>query len=45
MKKSKNKKMTILEASDFFDEHDIFELNNVKEVTANIDFKLHKKNM
>lgn len=34
--------MTILEASDFFDEHDIFELNNVKEVT-DIKFNLQKK--
>ncbi|OGL40287.1 MAG: hypothetical protein A3C43_07400 [Candidatus Schekmanbacteria bacterium RIFCSPHIGHO2_02_FULL_38_11] len=42
MKKNKQKGMTILEASDFFDEHDIFELNNVKEVT-DIKFNLQKK--
>ena len=33
MKKSKIKEMTIAEASDFFDEHDIFEFEDVKEVT------------
>ncbi|MEK6681001.1 MAG: CopG family antitoxin [Nitrospirota bacterium] len=42
MKKSKYKKMTITEASDFFDEHDIFELNDVREVT-DIKFNLKKK--
>ncbi len=42
MKKSKHKKMTILEASDFFDEHDIFEFDNIKEVT-DIKFNLQKK--
>ena len=34
--------MTISEASDYFDEHDIFEFDDVKEVT-DIKFKLHKK--
>ena len=42
MKKSKHKEMTISEASDYFDEHDIFEFDDVKEVT-DIKFKLHKK--
>lgn len=42
MKKSKHKEMTILEASDYFDEHDIFESEDVKEVT-DIRFKLQKK--
>lgn len=42
MKKSKRKGMTILEASDYFDEHDIFEFEDVKEVT-DIKFKLQKK--
>lgn len=40
MQKSKDKKFTLEEASDFFDEHDIFELGDVKEVT---DFKFHLK--
>jgi hypothetical protein len=42
MKKSKRKEMTITEASDFFDEHDIFEFEDVKEV-ADIKFHLQKK--
>ena len=42
MKKSKHKEMTILEASDYFDEHDIFEFKDVKEAT-DIKFKLQKK--
>jgi hypothetical protein len=42
MKRSKQKEMTIAEASSFFDEHDIFEFENVHEVT-DIKFKLQKK--
>lgn len=42
MKKSKFKSMTIAEASDFFNEHDIFEFDDVKEVT-DIKFNLEKK--
>ena len=42
MKKSKIKEMTIAEASDFFDEHDIFEFEDVKEV-SDIKFDLKKK--
>ena len=42
MKKNKNKEMTIIEASDFFDEHDIFEFEDVKEVTG-VKFELKKK--
>ncbi len=42
MKKNKYKEMTLAEASDFFDEHDIFEFGDVKEVT-DIKFKLQKK--
>jgi len=42
MKKSKHKEMTLLESSDYFDEHDIFEFADVREVTA-IKFKLQKK--
>jgi hypothetical protein len=42
MKKSKYKEMTIVEASDFFDKHDIFEFNDVREVT-DIKFNLQKK--
>ncbi len=42
MKKSKYKEMTIAQASDFFDEHDIFEFSGVKEVT-DIRFSLQKK--
>jgi len=42
MKKNKLKGMTISEASDFFDEHDIFEFEDVKEVT-DIKFDLKKK--
>ena len=34
--------MTITEASDYFDEHDIFEFEDVKEA-ADIKFKLQKK--
>ncbi len=42
MKKSKHKEMTIAEASSFFDEHDIFEFEDVREVT-DVKFKLQKK--
>ena len=42
MKKSKQKAISILEASDYFDEHDIFEFEDVREVT-DIKFKLQKK--
>jgi hypothetical protein len=42
MKKSKYREMTISEASDYFDEHDIFEFEDVKEV-SDIKFKLQKK--
>jgi len=42
MKRSKQKEMTIAEASSFFDEHDIFEFDDVREVT-DIKFKLQKK--
>ncbi|MBI4824439.1 MAG: hypothetical protein HY805_09480 [Nitrospirae bacterium] len=42
MRKSKLKPMTISEASDFFDEHDIFEFEGVTEV-SDIEFKLQKK--
>jgi len=42
MKKSKHKEMTILEASDYFDEHDIFDFEDTREVT-DIKFKLQKK--
>ena len=42
MKKSKHKEMTMLEASDYFDEHDIFEFEDVREVT-DVKFKLQKK--
>ncbi len=42
MKKSKHKEMTILEASDYFDGHDIFEFEDVREV-KDIKFKLQKK--
>ena len=34
--------MTILEASDYFDEHDIFDFEDTREVT-DIKFKLQKK--
>jgi hypothetical protein len=42
MKKSKHREMTISEASDYFDEHDIFESENVREI-ADIKFRLQKK--
>jgi hypothetical protein len=42
MKKSKQREMTILEASDYFDEHDFFEFEDAREVT-DIEFKLQKK--
>jgi hypothetical protein len=42
MKKNKHKEMTVMEVSDFFDEHDIFEFSDVVEV-KNIKFALHKK--
>ena len=42
MKKNKPKEMTITEASDYFDKHDIFDSKNVREVT-DIKFDLKKK--
>lgn len=42
MKKSKYKEMTITEASEYFDSHDIFEFEDIKEIT-DIKFKLQKK--
>ncbi len=42
MKKSKIKEMTIEETSDYFDEHDIFEFEDVREV-RDIKFDLKKK--
>jgi hypothetical protein len=42
MKRNKQKEMTIAEASRFFDEYDIFEFEDVREVT-DIKFKLQKK--
>lgn len=42
MKKSKYGALTIAEASDYFDEHDIFEFEDVKEV-SDVKFKLQKK--
>jgi len=42
MKKSKLKSMSISEASDFFDGHDIFEFEDIKEVT-DMNFKLQRK--
>jgi len=42
MKKSKHKEMTILEASNFFDEHNIFEFDDVVEV-KDIKFEFQKK--
>ena len=42
MKKSKFKSVTIGEASDFFDEHDIFEFDDVREV-KDTKFNLGKK--
>jgi hypothetical protein len=42
MKKSKFKGGTIGEASDFFDEHDIFEFDDVKEV-KDMKFNLEEK--
>ncbi len=42
MKKSKHKEMTLTDASDFFDEHGIFEFDDVKEVT-DVKFNLQKK--
>ena len=42
MKKSEDKEMTIVEASNFFDEHDLFEFDDVKEVT-DVKFNLQKK--
>jgi len=42
MKKSKYREMTIAEASNYFDEHDIFEFEDVKEVT-DVKFRLQKK--
>lgn len=42
MRKSRMKSMSILEASDFFDEHDIFEHADTVEV-KNIKFEISKK--
>ena len=42
MKKSKPKEISISEACDYFDEHDIFEFEDVKEV-KDVEFKLQKK--
>ena len=42
MKKSKPEEMSISEASEYFDEHDIFEFKDVKEV-KDVEFKLQKK--
>lgn len=42
MKKSKAKSMTVAEAGDFFDEHDIFEFGGVKEAD-DIKFRLKRK--
>lgn len=42
MKKSKAKSMSILEASDFYDEHDIFEREGTVEV-KDIKFALTRK--
>jgi len=42
MIKSKHKEMTVAEAGSFFDEHDIFEFEDAKEV-SDITFKLQKK--
>jgi len=42
MKKNKYREMTIAEASDYFDEHDMFEFEDVKEV-SDVKFKLQKK--
>ena len=42
MKKNKLKDMTLSEASDFFDEHDLFEFDDVKEV-VDIKFNIQKK--
>ena len=42
--KSRRREMTIIEASDYFDEHDIFESEDVKEV-ADIRFRLRKRNI
>ena len=43
MKKSKHKEMTIAEASEYFDEHDIFDFEDIREVT-DMKFRLQKKN-
>ena len=42
MEKSKLKSMAITEASEYFDDHDIFEFEDVKEVT-DVKFKLQRK--
>lgn len=42
MGKNKSKTVTIAEASEYFDDHDIFEHGDVKEVTG-IRFRLQKK--
>lgn len=42
MIKNKHKEMTIAEAGSFFDEHDMFEFKDVKEV-SDVKFKLQKK--
>ncbi len=42
MKKSRHTEMTIAEASEYFDEHDIFEFEDISEVT-DVKFRLQKK--
>ncbi|MFQ5433172.1 MAG: CopG family antitoxin [Nitrospinota bacterium] len=42
MEKNKSKTKTIAEASEYYDEHDIFEHGDVQEVTG-IKFRLQKK--
>ena len=42
MKRSKHKGMTLSKASDFFDEHDLFEFDDVREV-VDVRFSLQKK--
>jgi hypothetical protein len=42
MKKSKHKEMTIAEASEYFDEHDIFDFEDIREV-KDMKFRLQKK--
>ena len=42
MKRSKDISMTVTEAGDFFDGHDIFEVGGVKEV-EDLKFKMKKR--